>query len=46
MIETGNVTVVCPKCGTIPKVNIDGVFHERIMVKCKCGYIKTIELGI
>jgi Zn finger protein HypA/HybF involved in hydrogenase expression len=26
MIETGNVTVVCPKCGTIPKVNIDGHF--------------------
>jgi hypothetical protein len=31
---------------TIPKVNIDVVFHERIMVKCKCGYIKMIELEI
>jgi hypothetical protein len=46
MIEYGKVTVVCPKCGTIPKVNVDGTFNERIMVRCQCGYIKLIELGI
>ena len=46
MLRTGKVTTTCPKCQNIPKVSIQGMYGERIMVRCKCGYISTMELGI
>lgn len=42
-LQNGMVTVVCPKCGQIPEVRIAGN-NERILVKCKCGYIMDGEI--
>jgi Zn finger protein HypA/HybF involved in hydrogenase expression len=45
-LETGKVTVVCPKCHNIPNTVVEGDFNEYMMVKCPCGYIKMMHLGI
>lgn len=46
MIETGKVTVVCPKCHKIPLTKVEGRFHEYVSIHCSCGYISLIERGI
>ena len=46
MLENGRVTVKCPKCQQPPHVDIWGKYQERITIRCACGYIKYMELGL
>lgn len=41
MKETGCVTVVCPRCGEKPIVNIE---PHRLSVRCPCGLIWNGEV--
>ncbi|MBQ9698799.1 MAG: hypothetical protein IJV46_09680 [Acidaminococcaceae bacterium] len=44
--STGKVTTVCPKCGKVPTVAITGMYGQRVRVRCECGYLSCMELGI
>ena len=44
MLETGQVTVICPKCQHHPKVIIQGKYLERIFVRCKCGFSQCLNM--
>ncbi len=46
MLESGRVTVKCPKCHHSPNVDIWGRCQERITIRCECGYVKYMELGL
>lgn len=46
MLETGKVTVICPKCQKHPQVVIQGKYQNRILVRCKCGFLRMAEYGI
>ena len=45
-INKNMVTIRCPYCDEVPDVKIWGKYHERITVRCKCGYVSTMELGL
>ena len=36
----------CPKCLSLINVTVEGRFEERVVIRCKCGYIGMMELGI
>ena len=42
--KSGTTEVICPKCGTIPKMT-KTLNSERITVSCKCGYIFDAEIN-
>ena len=46
METTSSVSVVCPKCGKVPEVQIIGKYQERAQARCECGYVHALELGI
>lgn len=46
MATTGTVEVICPWCKEPPKVDIWGPNKERITVRCKCGFVSDMELGM
>lgn len=46
MRSTGKVTTICPKCGKTPNVAITGMYGQRVRVRCECGYLSCLELGI
>ena len=46
MIETGKVTVICPKCHEVPMTKVEGRFYEHVTIRCSCGFISLIERGI
>ena len=43
MWQTGNITVKCPKCGTIPRITTS-LKGERLTVSCECGYVFDSEM--
>lgn len=45
-LETGSVNILCPSCGKPPHVSIWGNNKERITVRCECGLISDMEIGI
>ena len=45
-IVNGAVRVICPWCKESPNVEILGLNKERITVRCKCGFVSGMELGI
>lgn len=46
MRRDGIVSVHCPRCGTVPKVEITGMYKQRVRVRCECGFLSCTELGI
>lgn len=42
----GKTTVRCPNCGQVPIVKITGMYGQRVRVRCDCGYLSRLELGI
>lgn len=41
--KTGKSDKVCPKCGKKPYAEVD---LEYARIKCECGYLFWMELGI
>ncbi len=41
--EKDKTSVICPRCGTSPKV-LFGSWDSRIMIGCECGYVKDMEI--
>lgn len=41
MKKKGYVTMICPKCKTIPEVIMKG---NKTIVKCECGYVSDMEI--
>ena len=42
----GKTVSPCPKCGSLPIVEIQGMYGETFIVKCPCGNIYLVERGI
>ena len=45
-IKYGKTNIKCPKCGHIPKIDIQGSNKSHIHIKCKCGFVKLYTKGI
>ena len=44
-IETGQITVKCPKCQKIPEITMSSR-GERTTISCSCGYIFNEEINL
>lgn len=41
----GEIKVICPKCGKIPKITTTSR-SERTIIKCDCKYICDMEINL
>lgn len=45
-VETGKIQTPCPNCGELPVAITEGLYGERFTIKCPCGSVFLMELGI
>ena len=42
--KNGYVSVICPKCQEHPEITMTSN-GERTIIRCKCGYVKNVEIN-